>query len=106
MSERDGFEPGVPCWVDTLQPDPDAALRFYGGLFGWEFEGPGAMPGDPPGRYFVARLRGRDVAGVASQPAAGAPPEAVWNTYIQLPGFVGGEPQQPFPGTWSRRWRR
>jgi predicted enzyme related to lactoylglutathione lyase len=84
MSERDGFEPGVPCWVDTLQPDPDAALRFYGGLFGWEFEGRGAMPGDPPGRYFVARLRGRDVAGVGSQPAAGAPPEAVWNTYIQV----------------------
>lgn len=22
MSERDGYEPGVPCWVETRQPDP------------------------------------------------------------------------------------
>ena len=26
MSERDGYEPGVPCWVDTRQPDPRAAV--------------------------------------------------------------------------------
>ena len=38
MSERDGYIPGVPCWVDTSHPDPAAALPFYRGLFGWEFE--------------------------------------------------------------------
>ena len=38
MSERDGYIPGVPCWIDTAQPDPEAAAAFYGGLFGWEFE--------------------------------------------------------------------
>ena len=27
---------GVPCWIDTEQPDRDAACRFYGALFGWE----------------------------------------------------------------------
>jgi predicted enzyme related to lactoylglutathione lyase len=54
-------------------------VDFYGGLFGWEFED--RMPADQPGRYFVARLRGRDVAAVGSQPD-GAPPTAVWNTYI------------------------
>jgi hypothetical protein len=26
MLERDGYPPGVPCWVDTTQPDPDAAV--------------------------------------------------------------------------------
>jgi uncharacterized protein len=83
MSQRDTYEPGVPCWVDTLGPDPDAAMAFYTGVFGWEFAGPGAMPGDPPGRYFVARLRGRDVAGVGSQ-AAGAPPAPGWNTYVAV----------------------
>ena len=36
MSERDGYEPGVPCWVDTRQPDPQAAVDFYTRLFGWE----------------------------------------------------------------------
>jgi len=77
--ERDAYPPGVPCWVDTAQPDPEAAVRFYGGLFGWEFED--RMPADSPGRYFVARLQGRDVAAVGSQ-SEGAPPDAMWNTYI------------------------
>jgi predicted enzyme related to lactoylglutathione lyase len=82
MSERDEYPPGVPCWVDTLQPDPDAAVRFYGDLMGWTFAGPGEMPGEPAGRYFVARFRGRDVAGVGSQPVRGAP--VVWSTYVSV----------------------
>jgi len=83
MSERDGFYPGVPCWIDTGQPDPEAATKFYGSLFGWTFVGPGEMPGDPPGQYFVAQLRTRDVAGVSSLPP-GAPATPAWNTYIQV----------------------
>ena len=79
MPERDGYIAGVPCWVDTSQPDPDAAAGFYGGLFGWEFED--AMPAGSPGRYLIARLRGGEVAAVSSQPE-GSPPRAVWNTYI------------------------
>jgi uncharacterized protein len=84
MSERDAYEPGVPAWVDTLQPDVQAAMDFYAGVFGWEYEGPGRMPGDPPGEYFVARLRGRDVAGIGTQPAAGAVAMPSWNTYISV----------------------
>jgi len=38
MPERDGYIPGVPCWVDTSQPDPDAVLDFFSGLFSWELE--------------------------------------------------------------------
>jgi uncharacterized protein len=79
MLERDGYLPGVPCWVDTSQPDPEAAVAFYGGLFGWEFED--VMPPGSPGKYFIARLGGGDVAAVGSQPEGG-PPMAVWNTYI------------------------
>jgi predicted enzyme related to lactoylglutathione lyase len=79
MPERDGYMPGVPCWIDTSQPDPQAAVTFYGRLFGWEFED--QMPPDAPGNYFVARLRGGDVAAVSSLPE-GAPPMAMWNTYI------------------------
>jgi uncharacterized protein len=84
MSQRDEYAPGVPCWVDTLQPDPDAAMAFYGELFGWDFAGPGEMPGDSPGRYFVARMRGRDVVGVGSQPTGGAPAAPGWNTYVYV----------------------
>jgi hypothetical protein len=38
VPERDGYIPGVPCAADTGQPDPEAALDFYGALFGWELE--------------------------------------------------------------------
>jgi predicted enzyme related to lactoylglutathione lyase len=79
MPERDRYIPGVPCWVDTSQPDPEAAVAFYRGLFGWEFED--MMPPGSDGRYFVARLRGGDVAAVGSIPA-GAPQMASWNTYV------------------------
>ena len=79
MPQRDGYIPGVPCWVDTSQPDPDAAVEFYRGLFGWEFED--VMPPESEGKYFMARLRGGDVAAVGSIPEA-APPVAMWNTYV------------------------
>jgi uncharacterized protein len=81
MPERDGYMPGVPCWIDTSQPDPDAALAFYGGLFGWEFED--VMPDDPAGKYFIGRIRGGDVAAVGSIPE-GLPPVAMWNTYVSV----------------------
>jgi uncharacterized protein len=79
MPERDGYIPGVPCWVDTSQPDPEAAVDFYSGLFDWEFRD--AMPPESEGKYFIARLRGGDVAAVGSIPE-GAPPMAMWNTYV------------------------
>jgi uncharacterized protein len=81
MPERDVYIPGVPCWVDTSQPDPDAVLDFYGGLFGWEIED--AMPPGSEGRYIYARLRGREVAGIGSIPE-GAPQMATWNTYVAV----------------------
>jgi predicted enzyme related to lactoylglutathione lyase len=79
MPERDGYIPGVPCWIDTSQPDPGAAVAFYGGLFGWQLED--VMPPDADGEYFIGRIRGGDVAAVGSIPA-GAPQMATWNTYI------------------------
>ena len=84
MSQRDAYQHGVPCWIDTLQPDPDAAAAFYGGVFGWEFTGAGEMPGDPPGRYFVAQMRGRDVAGVGSRPADPQQLPPSWNLYVRV----------------------
>ncbi len=79
MPERDGYIPGVPCWVDTSQPDPDGAAEFYSGLFGWECED--AMPEGSGARYYLARIRGGDVAAIGSIPE-GAPQKAAWNTYV------------------------
>ncbi|MEX2194016.1 MAG: VOC family protein [Thermoleophilaceae bacterium] len=79
MPERDGYIPGVPCWVDTSQHDPEGAVDFYSGLFGWEFRD--VMPPGSEGKYFIARLHGGDVAAVGSIPE-GAPPMAMWRTYV------------------------
>jgi len=69
------YPPGVSCWIDTAQPDPQAASRFYGGLFGWTFENV-SPPGDPD-IYLMGRLDGRDVAAVSR----GDGP-AEWTTYF------------------------
>jgi predicted enzyme related to lactoylglutathione lyase len=79
MPERDGYPAGVPCWVDTAQPDPEAAVRFYSGLFGWDFVD--RMPAEAPGRYYVAQLRGKDVAAVGSL-SEGMPLEPAWTSYV------------------------
>jgi uncharacterized protein len=96
---------GVPCWVDTEQPDPDAARHFYGELLGWSFAD--AMPADAPGSYWIASLDGRDVAAVAP---GGAGPVA-WNTYVAVDdadasaaevaddgGAIVSEPRDAGPG--------
>jgi uncharacterized protein len=79
IPERDGYIPGVPCAVDTAQPDPEAAADFYGALFGWEFKD--VMPPESESKYLVARLRGLDVAAIGSIPE-GTPPTATWRTYF------------------------
>jgi predicted enzyme related to lactoylglutathione lyase len=93
MPERDGYIPGVPCWVDASEPDPEAAVGFYGALFGWQFED--MMPSGSESRYFIARheaasssifdtsgsRRRGDVAAVRSIRGA-APRTAMWNTYF------------------------
>jgi uncharacterized protein len=93
MPERDGYIPGVPCWVDASEPEPEGALDFYGDVLGWEFEdvrSPNSRDG-----YFIARcetrgwslfdmsgeLRAGEVAAIRSIPD-GAPRTAMWNTYI------------------------
>jgi predicted enzyme related to lactoylglutathione lyase len=69
MSERSGYQPGVPCWVDTWQGE--AAAGFYTELFGWEAA---------RGEYSMFRLRGRDVAGLGGEPIE----PAAWTTYVQV----------------------
>jgi predicted enzyme related to lactoylglutathione lyase len=69
---------GVPCWVDTEQPDVEAATQFYGALFGWTFED--VMPPGAPARYVIAALAGKDVAAVGGP----SPGPAAWNTYVAV----------------------
>ena len=79
--DRTSYPPGVPCLIDTEQPDPDAAAEFYGQLFGWTFEN--KLPPGMDDKYLVASLRGFDVAAIAS-PTPGVPGPPTWNTYVSV----------------------
>lgn len=78
MQEREEYPAGVPCYVDTGRKDPEAAMDFYGGLFGWVFEDV-----SPDGQsYYTAKLNGLVVAAVGEQPDMDWAP--VWNTYVRV----------------------
>ena len=73
------YPAGVTCWVDTEQPDLEAAAAFYAGLLGWTLTDVA-----PPGTgysYLLATLDGQDVAALA--PVIGDRP-AAWNTYVAV----------------------
>lgn len=82
MSSTNTSREGVPVWVDTLQPDPEAAVRFYGALLGWTFDPPVAMPDGLAGAYRTARRDGRLVAGVGQAPAGQS--AAIWTSYVAV----------------------
>ena len=67
---RRSYPAGVPCWVDTQQPDVEAAMHFYGGVFGWEFED--TAPAGGTGRYVIATLNGQEAAAITG-PGSGVP---------------------------------
>lgn len=80
MLERDRYPAGVPCWIDATYQDPQAAARFYAGLFGWEFED--LMPAGAPAPYLLARLDGRAVGAVGGRPDQSEP--VAWHTYVAV----------------------
>ena len=84
MPEVSSYAPGVPCWVDLMTTDPDAARGFYAALFDWEYEigGPETM------YYSQASVRGKRVAGIAGQPEPGAMPVA-WTVYLATDDIDG-----------------
>lgn len=78
---RDEYLPGVPCWVDIAPPDVEAGAAFYGSVFGWTFEE--RTPVGVAGRYLVAQLDGKDVAGVGAL-TDGARSPAGWSTSVAV----------------------
>ncbi len=80
MSERDGHQPGVPCWISSRHPDAEGAARFYAQLFGWKVEE--ITPPGMSGSLFICKLRGRDVAAIGSPHRADAPAVPAWDICI------------------------
>ncbi|MEU8582023.1 VOC family protein [Streptomyces abikoensis] len=68
--------PGGPAWLDLGTPDIDAAVAFYGAVFGWEYASAGPAVG-----YGFFRLGGRTVAGVGPLTEEGA--GSAWTVYFR-----------------------
>ena len=83
MGERTQYEPGTFSWADLSTSDPDAAKRFYGALFGWDYDDLAAGEGMT---YTMARLDGHNVAALSAQTEQdkrhGIPPH--WNNYVTV----------------------
>lgn len=78
MTHLTGNAPtGTPTWLDLRIPDLGEAQRFYGALFGWEFEDFGSAAG----HYNGCLLAGRTVAGMMRNPDPDAS-EFRWNLHF------------------------
>ncbi|MFD6415815.1 VOC family protein [Streptomyces sp. NPDC060194] len=65
-------DPGVPCWVNLMVDDLQAAEAFYGAVLGWEFR-----PGSLGEGFSTAFCKGRPVAGIGSR-RPGLAPKPIW----------------------------
>lgn len=77
MAETKTFVVNAPVWVDLSSTDPAGAREFYSRLFGWTAQ-PEADPA--AGGYAVARLDGKDVAGIGGVQDPNTP--SAWMVYI------------------------
>jgi uncharacterized protein len=71
--------PGAMTWNDLITPDPQAAARFYGELFGWTAD---EIPG--AGGYRVIKNRDRSNGGIMplDRERMGADTRASWMPYF------------------------
>jgi uncharacterized protein len=77
MADAKTFVVNAPAWIDLSTKDPAAARDYYSKLFGWKAE----PEKDPEaGGYAIARLDGKDVAGIGGQQDPNAP--SAWMVYI------------------------
>jgi uncharacterized protein len=74
------YAPGTPSWVELGSPDPDASVRFYGELFGWDATEPG--PVEETGGYRTFTQDGKSVAGLMGLMQENQPP--FWSTYVSV----------------------
>src|SRR2546427_4414178 len=66
-----------PVWTDLSTSDAAAARDFYSKLFGWKVE---INPDPQYGGYALAKVGGKDVAGIGPKQMAEAP--TAWSVYI------------------------
>jgi predicted enzyme related to lactoylglutathione lyase len=70
------YVPGAPNWVDLGTTDVDAAVAFYGAVFGWQFQ----SAGPDAGGYGMFTLNGKTVAAAGPMGDPGGAPS--WTVYF------------------------
>lgn len=79
MAKRGDAPLGTPCWVELLTSDPGRSQEFYGRLFGWTVEDPGADYGG----YKNFQLKGERVAGCMRNDGEAGIPD-LWSVYLEV----------------------
>ena len=66
-----------PIWLDLSSSDPAGSREFYSKLLGWQIE---VNPDPQYGGYALAKIGGKDVAGIGPKMMAEAP--TAWSIYL------------------------
>ncbi len=77
MAETKTFVANAPVWVDLSSTDAAKARDYYAKLFGWKVE---VAPEPEAGGYALAKLNGKDVAGIAPAQTPDGP--SAWMVYV------------------------
>ena len=74
------YHTGKIVWHDLLTDDVESVKKFYGGLFGWEFDN----SGDPSGVYTTILLNGEAIGGIVflEKREDGVKYDSQWMEYI------------------------
>ncbi|MFZ1855020.1 MAG: VOC family protein [Candidatus Nanopelagicales bacterium] len=75
----ESYTAGTPSWVDLMTSDQDAAIAFYGDLFGWQ----ALKSGPEMGNYAMCMKGDHTVAGIGVVPDDQSFPPS-WTTYISV----------------------
>ena len=76
MADAKTFVVNAPAWIDLSSKDAAASRDYYSKLFGWKVE----VGGPEAGGYALAKLGGKDVAGIGPAQDPNAP--SAWMVYI------------------------
>jgi uncharacterized protein len=77
MAEAKTAVADKPAWIDLSTSDPAGAREFYAKVFGWQIE---VNPDPQYGGYGMAKIGGKDVAGMGPKMDPNAP--TAWSLYI------------------------
>ncbi len=81
MPTKTEHKHGAFSWAELATTDPDAAKKFYGGLFGWTFDD---SPAGPDMIYTMCKLGGKSAAALYKKGAEMESMPPHWASYVTV----------------------